>query len=150
MHRATKITAKKRRQPNYLPGTAGAVAAGTFTESNTETDDFLLEAIVSTTEVHIKIRAKIAVNLLIALKAVGLANKLSAPDAPKIPAAEPLPLCKRTSKIKRIQTIKCKIKVKVYICKSPIKNNTFIIQFFFIFSRSSWSCKNRIFLLEYK
>ena len=83
--------------------------------SITEADDFLLEAIVNVRDVHIKIRAKIAVNLLMALKAVGLANRLSAPDAPKIPAAEPLPLCKRTNKISRMQTIKCNVKIKVYI-----------------------------------
>ena len=82
--------------------------------SNTEADDFLLEEIVKMMDVHIRTNAKMAVNLLIALKAVGLANKLSAPEAPKIPAAEPFPLCNSTSKISRRQTIKCKIKISVY------------------------------------
>ena len=79
-----------------LPGLAGAEDAGILMLSNTEERSFLLAAMVSTIEVIIRIKAKRAVNLLIALKAVGLANKLSAPDAPKIPAAEPFPLCKRT------------------------------------------------------
>ena len=83
--------------------------------SNTEADDFLLEEIVKMMDVHIRINAKMAVNLLIALKAVGLANKLSAPEAPKIPAAEPFPLCNSTSKISRSQTIQCKITINEYI-----------------------------------
>lgn len=85
---------------------------------------------VSVMDVHIKTSAKMAVNLLMALKAVGLANKLSAPDAPKMPAAEPLPLCKSTSKISRMQTMKCNVKIKVYIREFSCKNNTVIIAFF--------------------
>ena len=80
--------------------------AGMETLSITDEDAFLLEAIVKIIEVAISTAAKIAVNLLTALKAVGLANKLSAPDAPKIPAAEPFPLCNSTSKISNKQTIK--------------------------------------------
>ena len=38
--------------------------------------------------------------------AVGLAKILSAPEAPNMPAAEPFPLCKRTSKISKIQATK--------------------------------------------
>lgn len=105
-----------------MPASAGAAAAGILTESNTDSEDFLLEAIVKITEVHINTNAKIAVNLLTALKAVGLANKLSAPDAPKIPAAEPLPLCNSTNKMSKTQTMKCNVKIKVYILgNSPVK-----------------------------
>ena len=84
--------ASGHKQKRYLPGVVVAAAAGILTESNTETDERLLEAMVKMTEVHIRISARTAVNLLMALKAVGLAKRLSAPDAPKIPAAEPLPL----------------------------------------------------------
>ena len=86
---------------------AGAVgAAGKFTLSNTEPEDLRLEAIVSKIDVQNKVIAKAAVNLLIALKAVGLAKILSAPEAPKIPAAEPFPLCNKTSKINMIHATK--------------------------------------------
>ena len=102
-----------------------------MTESNTDSEDFLLEAIVKIMEVHISTAAKIAVNLLTALNAVGLANKLSAPEAPKIPAAEPLPLCNNTSKISKMQTIKCKIKIKVYMLgNSPVKITISLYKFF--------------------
>lgn len=104
--------------PVYLPVLAGA-DAGISTLSNTEDEAFLLEAIVSTIDVAISTAAKIAVNLFTALNAVGLANKLSAPEAPKIPAAEPFPLCNNTSKISKIQTIKCKVKISPYMKWSP-------------------------------
>ena len=89
----------------YLLGVAGA-DAGMATLSSTEDARCLLEAMVKAIEVHIITIASAAVNLLMALKAVGLANKLSAPEAPKMPAAEPLPLCNKTIKINNTHAMK--------------------------------------------
>lgn len=88
-------------------GSAGAVAAaGICTLSVTEEEAFLLVAIVSKIDVQNNKTAKAAVSLLIKLKAVGLAKILSAPEAPKMPAAEPFPLCKRTKRISKIHVTK--------------------------------------------
>ena len=85
---------------------AGAVAAaGICTRSITDEEAFLLEAIVSAIEVQNNSTAKAAVSLLIKLKAVGLAKMLSAPEAPKIPAAEPFPLWSKTNKINKMHAI---------------------------------------------
>lgn len=90
----------------------------------------MLEAMVSKIDVQNSTTAKKAVNLLMKLNAVGLAKILSAPDAPKIPAAEPLPLCNRINKISNAQTKKWIIRMSVYILnKVSCKINTIIIAF---------------------
>ena len=113
----------------YFPALAGA-DAGIDTLSITDEDAFLLEIIVNTMDVAISTAAKIAVNLFTALNAVGLANKLSAPDAPKIPAAEPFPLCNKTSKINKTQTIKCNVKISPYMKNNLLSSDTILYQFF--------------------
>ena len=82
------------------------MAAGNCTLSVTEEEASLLVDIVSKMDVQNNTTAKAAVNLLTKLNAVGLAKILSAPEAPNMPAAEPFPLCKRTSKISKIQATK--------------------------------------------
>jgi hypothetical protein len=74
------------------------------------TEDIPRLAVITVKEIEVQkiITATTAVNLLRKLKAVGPAKRLSAPPAlpPKMPAADPFPLCISTDKIKSIHAVK--------------------------------------------
>lgn len=76
---------------------------GIFTLSKTDDSPRLETFIVMIIHVTIITAATIAVSFVIVVAELGAEKILSLLELPKIPAIEPLPLCKSTSKIKNKQ-----------------------------------------------
>ena len=98
------VSENKDMQINYKLSMYYAYGeTGTFTSSTTEDIPRFETLIVKKIDVKIRTAATPAVSFVIKVAALGPAKTLSLLELPKIPAAEPLPLCISTKQIKNKQ-----------------------------------------------